>query len=60
MIYPYVTGTTTNKKNKKTSVTFAPRSAEVVVLTDIARRHRQRSRDARPAHLVGRAPRHHR
>ncbi len=35
MIYPYVTGTTTNKKNKKTSVTFAPRSAEVVVLTDI-------------------------
>lgn len=35
MIYPYVTGTTTNKRNKKTSVTFAPRSAEVVVLTDI-------------------------
>jgi len=35
MVYPAVAGFTTNKKSKTTSVTFAPRSAEVVVLTDI-------------------------
>jgi endonuclease/exonuclease/phosphatase (EEP) superfamily protein YafD len=35
MIYPTVAGVTTNKRNKKTNVTFSPRSAEVVVLSDI-------------------------
>ena len=35
MIYPAVTGVTTNKRNTRTTATFSPRSAEVVVLTDI-------------------------
>ena len=35
MIYPAVTGTTTNKKTNRRTVTFSPRSAEVVVLTAI-------------------------
>jgi len=35
MVYPAVSGVTTNKKSNQSSVQFSPRSAEVVVLTDI-------------------------